>query len=361
MTQLIPRAELAAIPDVAAVVPALGLLNLAGNELATPPPPPVIEAITSAAAAANHYPQIASFDLTLRLSRFHNVNSTQLVVGNGSANVLHQVLLAMCQPSDEIVFATPSFEAYPTLARIVGAVPVSAPLGVEEQPEALLAAIHRQRTRAVIICNPHNPTGALTSTEDLERFLESVPAHILIILDEAYHEFATDPSRPDGIALAASGDWPNLVTTRTLSKAYGLGGARIGYCVARSDIAAAARKCAVPYSVNAFAQAAGVVALDNAQALAPTHHALRHERDTLKNKLVEAGFSVPDSHTNFLWLPLGKQAAAFYEYCRRRKILIRLYPDHGVRVTVGRPEDNEAFLAMARAFANDATTVSTPQ
>lgn len=355
MTYPAPRAELTTLPDVAAVVPTAGMLNLASNELPAGPPAAVLRAINQATAEVNRYPQVASADLTKRLAEVHNVNSTQLVIGNGSANVLRQVLDAMCRPADEILFAVPSFEAYPALARLAGAIPRVAQLGNDTQVEALLAAIHRKKTRVVILSNPHNPTGALATAYDIERFLDSVPANVLVVLDEAYYEFATDPERPDGVALAASGTWPNLVTVRTFSKALGLGGARVGYAVARPDVAAAARKCAVPYSVNVFAQAAAVATLDHLDELTPTLDQVRHDRDEIRSKLVGAGIPVTQSHANFLWLPLGVNAAAFYEHCRARKILVRLYPGHGIRVTIGTLEQNQLFLDTAHAFTQAST------
>jgi histidinol-phosphate aminotransferase len=352
---------LAAIPDPQTTAAHPGVLNLASNELPTAPIARVVAAIVEAAAAANRYPQNGSTDLTTRLCDHHQIAPTQLALDNGSANVLLQLLRATCQRNGEVLFTTPSFEAYPTLVRLAGGEPVAVPTIPESnQLDALLARIDRSKTRAIILCNPHNPTGSLCPLDELTDFLDQVPEHILVILDEAYHEFVTVPEASDGVALVASGAWGNLAVTRTFSKAFALGGARVGYAAAAPDLAAAVRKSAVPYSVNRFAQAAATAALDTADELAPMHEELRRQRDRLRDELVAVGFEVPPSHANFLWLPVGEQAQHFYDHCLRHKILVRLYPAEGVRVTIARAEDNHAFLSAARTFTPRLVTTPTP-
>jgi histidinol-phosphate aminotransferase len=209
----------------------------------------------------------------------------------------------------------------------------------------MLTAISAQ-TRLVFVCNPNNPTGTAVPRDELVAFLDAVPDDVLIVLDEAYHEFVTDPTVADGVALSRSRD--NLAVLRTFSKAYRLAGLRVGYCVAPERVITALRKVAVPFSVTALAQAAALASLDAADELLAHCKDVTAERDRVRAELLAMGYTVPDSQTNFIWLPLGDRSAAFNEHCLERKIVIRPFVGDGVRVTIGEPAENEAFLAAAR-------------
>jgi histidinol-phosphate aminotransferase len=333
------RRILDAIPDDHGGPP-FDLVNLATNEMSQPPPLAVVDAVAAAVPRVNRYPQHSST--------------------NGSANVLLQLMLAVCERTNEhrpeVVFAAPGFEAYQTLPRIVEAKAVSVPLtGCQQNLDALHEAIDRDRTRVVMLCNPHNPTGTALNTKDVRRFLDRVPAHVLVVLDEAYRDFTDDRRIADGMALHARGEWENLAVIRSFSKGFALGGARVGYGVANPVVAAGARKCAVPFSVNLFAQAAGVAALRHASEFTGMREQVRAERDRVRDELLALGFPVPDSHSNFLWLPLGDDTMRFHSHCLGHKLVVKSYPppERGVRVTIGAPEQNRVFIAAARSFPLD--------
>ena len=171
---------------------------------------------------------------------------------------------------------------------------------------------------------------------------------MLVALDEAYYEFVTDRAAPDGIALGRGRD--NVAVLRTFSKAYGLAGLRVGYCVAPEPVTAALRKVYVPFSVNSLAQAAALASLDVADELLARCRGVAAERDRVRGELLAIGHSVPDSQTNFVWLPLGERTAAFNEHCLEHKVVVRAFPGDGARVTVGDHGENEAFLSAARSF-----------
>jgi histidinol-phosphate aminotransferase len=339
-------------------MPALdGAARLAGNELPWRPSPAVVGAAVDEMGALNEYPSVAADVLVIKLARFYGVDPIQLAVGAGSAHVLLQTLQAVCDPGDQVVFASPSFEAYPDLCRIAHAVPVTVPLRDHRHDLAAMFDAITSRTRVLIICNPDNPTGSVLGADELESFLDRVPDRVLVVLDEAYFEFVVDPSAPDGMALGVDrrtglGDRANVVVVRTFSKARGLGAMRVGYGLAAPDVAAGIRKCGVPYSVPRHAEAAAIVALDEGKDLAANRAAVIHERDRMRAQLLALDYAVPESHTNFLWLDVGEQAQRLRDHCASHKILVRAYPGHGVRVTIGTADNNRAFIAAARSFTN---------
>jgi histidinol-phosphate aminotransferase len=240
---------------------------------------------------------------------------------------------------------------YPLLAEVAGARAVRVPLvpGQDGGPadthdlDGLLAAIDGT-TRLVFVCNPNNPTGTAVRRAELERFLDEMPAETLVVLDEAYREFVTDPEVPDGLQLMRGR--PNVAVLRTFSKAWGLAGLRVGYLVAEDPaVADAVRKTHVPFSVSMLAQAAAVAALESVEEVRARCAAVVAERERLTAALRERGLDVSDSQANFLWLPLGEQAAEIASALEARAVITRPFAGEGIRVTVGTPEEDDVFLA----------------
>jgi histidinol-phosphate aminotransferase len=210
-----------------------------------------------------------------------------------------------------------------------------------------MAAAITDRTRVAIVCNPNNPTGTSVRKAELDRFLDDVPSDVLVVLDEAYREFVTDEQVPD--ALETYGDRPNVVVLRTLSKAWGLAGLRIGFLVGQQEVAAAIRKVVTPFSTSLVAQAAALAALDAEDEVKRRCALVVAERDRVTEALRKLSLEVPPSQANFVWLPLGDRAAAFGAACESRGVIVRAFQPDGVRVTIGTPEENDAFLAAAEA------------
>jgi histidinol-phosphate aminotransferase len=343
------REDLAGIPDYVPGRKIAGAVVLSSNEVASPPPETITAAITQAATEVNRYPAWSSDDLMARLAEVLRVDPARLALGCGSVSVTQQLIQALCRPGDEVVFGWRSFEAYPILTKIVGATDVRVPLGPGhvQDLDAMLAAI-TDATRLVFVCNPNNPTGTWVGAAALDRFLASVPDHVLVVLDEAYREFVTDPDVPDGLPLAAERD--NVAILRTFSKAYGLAGARAGYCVAPPQVAAGVRKVCIPFSVNKLAQAAALASLDVVDELLARCRAVAAERERVRDELLGMGYEIPPSQGNFVWLPLGERTQAFNEHCIDHKVLVRAFTGDGARVTIGLPEENEVFLAAAASF-----------
>lgn len=345
-----PRADLASLPAYVPGRTVPGAIKLASNETVHGPLPSVEKAIAEAAANANRYPDIGAFALTEALAGRYGVSTDQVAVGCGSVALCQQLIQALCTPDDEVMFAWRSFEAYPIITQVVGAQAIKVPLdaGHNHDLDAMVAAI-TPRTKVVFVCNPNNPTGTAIRRDTLERFLDAVPPGVVIALDEAYREYVTDQDVPDGVEIARERD--NVVVLRTFSKAYGLAGLRVGYLIGPTELVAAVRKVCIPFSVNAVAQAAALGCLDAVDELLARCTVVVAERERVRDALVADGYEVPETQANFVWLPLGERSADFAEHALEGKVVVRPFVGEGVRVTIGAPEENDAFLAAAKSFA----------
>jgi len=327
-----------------------GLIKLASNEVAEPPAPPVLEAIARAAADGNRYPDLGVVELTARIAELHDLAPERIAVGCGSVTLCQQLVQISCLgPGDEVVFAWRSFEAYPIVTQIGGADVVTVPLDEHHRHDLdAMAAAVTDRTRLIFVCSPNNPTGPAVHRTEFERFLDAVGPDVVVALDEAYAEFVTDPDAVSGRPLLDA--HPNLVVLRTFSKAYRMAGLRVGYALTSADVATALRKVCPPFSISSVAQAGAIAALEHREAILSELGAIVTERDRVRAALVAAGFAVPDTQSNFLWLPLGDRSAAFAVHCADQKVVVRPFQPDGVRVTVSRPEENDTLLAAATSF-----------
>ncbi|MDH6579060.1 histidinol-phosphate transaminase [Kitasatospora sp. MAP5-34] len=321
---------------------------LAANENPYPPLPSVREAVVAASGGLHRYPDMAVTELTTAIAERYGVPPEHVATGTGSVGIIKQLLQATCSEDDEVLYAWPSFEAYPHLAEIAGVRSVRVPLREYAHDLDALADAVTDRTGLVIVCNPNNPTGTVVRRAELERFLDRVPGDVLVVLDEAYREFVRDPEVPDGIELYR--DRPNLAVLRTFSKAYGLAGLRVGFAVAHEPVAAALRACSVPFGITGIAQTAALASLRAETELMDRVSTLVDERDRVVAALRALGLPVPPTQANFFWLPLGDRATAFGEACAAAGVQVRAFPGVGVRVTIGEPAANDLVLEIAAKF-----------
>lgn len=342
------RADLASLPDYIAGRKVPGAVILSSNELSGPPPASILAAVNEAAADVNRYPAMGADDLLDKTAEHFGLDRPRLAVGCGSVSLCQQAVQATCEAGDEVIFGWRSFEAYPIITQIAMATGVRVPLTAEQglDLEGMLAAV-TDRTRVMFLSNPNNPTGTALRTAELTDFLDRVPDHVLVVLDEAYREFVTDPDVPDGFTFL---DRQNVAVLRTFSKAYALAGIRLGFLAASPEVAAGVRKVGIPFSVNRVAQAAGIAAMTATPELLARCAEVTEERTRVHDALLEMGYDVPASQANFLWLPLGERTAAFNEHCLDQKVVIRAFAGEGARATVGLPAENDAFLAAAGSF-----------
>ena len=335
-------------PDAAT---AAQIAKLSSNELPYPPQDAVVEAITRAATGVNRYPEMTGESLTQALARRWGVEAEQVVVGNGSVALIQHLLDAVCEPGDEVVIPWRSFEAYPICVAVAGARAVRVPLTPDARHDvpAMLAAI-TPRTRVVMACTPNNPTGTILTADELAELVAGVPRDVVVLIDEAYLDFVTDPRAGDALTLLAGA--PNLVVSRTFSKAHALAGMRVGYLICEPGLAAAIRSVSTPFGVNLPAQAAAVAALGQAQLArtAERSAAIAAERDRVVDALRTQGWEVPEAQGNFFWLGVGAETTALAEHFRTAGILVRPFAGEGVRVSIGTTSDNERVLAAAAAW-----------
>ncbi|QHO90118.1 histidinol-phosphate transaminase [Actinomyces sp. 432] len=325
--------------------------KLSSNELPYPPHASVLTALTAAAGGANRYPQMAGDALVEAIARRHAVAPEQVVVGNGSVALIQHVLDTVCDEGDDVVLPWRSFEAYPICIAVAGARAVKVPLTADGRHDVpgMIAAI-TPRTRALLACTPNNPTGPALTADELAALVEGVPERVLVIVDEAYLDFVTDSAVGDALTLLE--EHPNLLVSRTFSKAHALAGLRVGYLVGEAGIISAIRSVATPFGVNLPAQAAAVAALEP-EVLGETARraaAVAAERDRVLAALREQGWDVPDSQGNFFWLAVGEETSALAEHFGAAGILVRPFVGEGVRVSIGTPAENDRVLAATAAW-----------
>lgn len=325
-------------------------VKLASNENPYPPLPSVLAALASAGPGINRYADHRATAVRERLAAELAVPVGMVGVGCGSVGLLQQLALCYVGPGDEVLYPWPSFEAYPVFTRLAGGVAVTTPLRHEVADLGAVADAVTERTKLVLLANPNNPTGTAVPTGEVLDLARTVGDDVLVVLDEAYREFVTDPAVSDPVPALA--EHPNVVVTRTFSKAHGLAGLRIGYLLGHPDVVATVDGALIPFAVNAVAQAAALAALDAGVELAERLALLREERRRVVAAL--EGWWLPDAQANFVWLPAGGASLALAAALERRGVATRPFADVGVRVTVGRPDEDDRFLEAFPAAAAEA-------
>ncbi|MGI5284968.1 histidinol-phosphate transaminase [Nonomuraea polychroma] len=335
-------------PGKAVAAPDGRSYKLSSNESPYDPLPSVVEAIAEGARHINRYPDPGAIKLTEAIAERYGVPFDHVALGPGSVTVQQQLLEAVDDPGAEVVYAWRSFEAYPLLCDLAGVTSVRVPLAGEDHDLDAMAAAITGDTRLVFVCNPNNPTSTAIRRAELETFLDRVPEHVLVVLDEAYREYVRDEDVPDGLTLYR--DRPNVCVVRTFSKAYGLAGLRVGYMVAHEPVAAAVRKTIVPFAINHLAQVAAIASLKAEDELLERVERVVKERTRVREALIAQGWNVPHSEANFVWLRLGERTMDFAAVCAAEGVAVRPFAGEGARVSIGDPEANDTFLAAAGEF-----------
>ncbi len=321
---------------------------LASNESPYPPVPAVVEAAAAALAGANRYPDPSNAALRRALSDRHGVPAGRIAIGNGSCDILLAAGEALLEPGAELVYAWPSFSVYPHLAAASGARAIEVPLDDEHRHDlGAMATEITGATRLVIVCNPNNPTSTALPLDEVAAFVERVPRHIAVILDEAYVEFSLLQDPEESVELLAR--HPNLVLLRTFSKIYGLCGLRVGYALCGSEaFRTAVDQVRQPFFCNAAAQAAAIEALKHQDEVARRVERNLAERTSMVTELEGLGLDVAESHANFIWFDVGENEPEIVKELGRRGVLVRaggaLGRPGALRVTVGTQAENERFI-----------------
>lgn len=336
------------------------VVKLASNENPLGPSPKAVEAAKKAAEQMHIYPDAAAYNLREALSARFDMPMDQVIFGNGSDELIHYLgLIALDGPDTELVMGDPSFVRYEASAHISEAQLTKVPMDSDWRHDVkAMAARFSDKTRLVYIANPNNPTGTLVTAEEVDWLLGQMPEGALLVLDEAYYEFAADlPDYPDSLALIRAGK--PVVSLRTFSKAYGLAGIRIGYGFASPEIVDAINRIREPFNANSLAQAAAIAALDDAEHMNRTVMTNRDGIRRITQKVEEMGFSVVPSWANFICIDLGQPAKPVFEALLKQGVIVRSghvlgMPNH-LRVSIGTEEEVDVFL---KAFAESAPTAA---
>lgn len=332
------------------------IIKLASNENPLGPAPMALKAIQQALPDLTRYPDGNGFALKQALSVRFGFDLSMITLGNGSNDILELLARAFVAPEHEVIFSQHAFAVYPIVTQAVGARAVEVPARDWGHDLDAMAAAITPATRMIFIANPNNPTGTWVSRAALEAFLDSVPERVLVVLDEAYTEYVEDSQTHNGFDYVAQ--YPNLIVSRTFSKAYGLAALRVGYCVSSPVIADVLNRVRQPFNVNSLALAAAVASLSDNAYLEESRRANREGMTQLEQGFRDLGLSWIPSRGNFVAVDLGREAAPIYQGLLRRGIIVRPVAGYGMpnhlRVTIGLPAENQRFLdALAKALADE--------
>ena len=344
-----------------APVEGLTQYKLSSNENPLGPVPEVARVIAEF-ATAHRYPDPLSTALRQKLSARLGVDADDIVTGAGSLGALNQILKTFAGVNadgvqDEVIYAWRSFEAYPILVGIMGARSVQVPNlpnGAHDL-DAMAAAI-TDRTRLILVCTPNNPTGPAVTESQIRAFLAKVPAHIPVVIDEAYFEFCAASTVLAGEEAPLNGldiyrDYENVIILRTFSKAQGLAGLRVGYSISHPQITQHLCVAATPFAVTALAEAAAIASIEHEDAVMERVSHLVSERERVTARLRDLGYEFPSTYANFVWLPLGERTGEFVQLMAEHALSVRAFGTEGVRVSIGEVEANDRFLSLCEAFA----------
>jgi histidinol-phosphate aminotransferase len=327
-----------------------GIIKLASNENPRGIGPRTRAAIEAALAEVARYPDGNGYDLKLALSKRYGVDMGAIVLGNGSNDVLELAALAFLGPGRAAVYSQHAFAVYPLATQARGARSIVVPAkNYGHDLDAMAKAIDDE-TYVAWLANPNNPTGTFARAEEVEAFLRRTPERVLVVLDEAYNEYLAPDLRADSVKWLKR--HPNLIITRTFSKAYGLAGLRVGYALAHPSVADVMNRVRQPFNVNNIALAAAAAALDDMEFVARSYAENLQGLRQLEEGARSLGLEFIPSHGNFITLRVaqgGKSAAEIYKRLLRRSVIVRPVAGYGLaehlRVTIGTAVENDKFLA----------------
>jgi len=334
------------------------IVKLASNENPLGPSQKALVAMQDQLSELARYPDGNGFELKNKLAKIHNVDTHQITLGNGSNDILEFVARTFVRAEDEVIFSQHAFAIYPLVTQAVGGHSCEvAAKNWGHDLEAMLAAI-TERTRLIFIANPNNPTGTWLPEDELRTFLQQVPKNVIVVLDEAYFEYAHHPlmklsQYPNGIQLLEQ--FENLVVTRTFSKAYGLAGLRVGYGVSRFEISDLMNRVRQPFNVNSLALCAAAAALDDQAHIDKSISLNIQGMQQINNAIDALSLTYIPSAGNFVCFDLGRLAAPIYTELLKQGVIVRpvanySMPNH-LRVTIGTRIENDKFItALNRAL-----------
>lgn len=321
-------------------------LNL--NETSIGPSPLALEAIRKQSENVQYYPEGSSFELRRKIAQKIDIDPEMVLVSFGADNVIMLIGQAFLDTGDEVILADLSFPTYHTMAKIMQAVLVKAPLKNFSNDLEAVAGRITEKTKLIFVTNPHNPTGCVTTRTEWERFLSVIPDHVVVVLDEAYFDYVVSEDYPNSIDYLNGA--PPVIGLRTFSKLAGLAGARVGYAMANPEIIGYLQRVVEPYGMCSLSQAAALASLDDEEHREKVLALSRSGRDFFHSRFEKMGFTYSRSETNFVFLKVGQDAGTVYKKMRAKGVLIR--PIVGwstgdyIRISIGTREQNERCIKI---------------
>ncbi len=321
-------------------------IKLASNENPLGPSPKALAALSEATATLHRYPDGGAHKLRVALADRWKVQPDQVILGNGSDEIIGLLARTFLSPGDEAVMAEQTFVIYKMEVTAAHGTPVIVPMQEGRHDLAAMAQAVTPRTRLLFLCNPNNPTGTMVTADEVNRLMARVPESVIVVFDEAYYEYVQSREFPDSLAHVKQGR--NAIVLRTFSKIYGLAGLRIGYGLTTSEIAGYLNRLRPPFNANSLAQRAALAALDDEAHVARSRALNQTEMATVQGGLADLGFQPLPSQANFLYFDVGRDGREVFQALLREGVIVRHIEGRMVRVTIGLPEENRRFLAALK-------------
>lgn len=329
-----------------------GSIKLASNENPLGPSPLALKAIRDALADINRYPDGQCFYLRDALSQKLEINTEEVLISNGSNEIIELAVRTFLRPCDEAIMAQPSFAVYPMIVQAAGGKNIIVPLKDFRHDLQAMASHITDRTRIIFIANPNNPTGTINIKSEMDDFMQSVPQGVLIVVDEAYHEYVISPEYPQSLKYFREGQ--DILILRTFSKIYGLAGLRIGYGIAKEKILIEMNKVRQPFNVNSIAQGAALAALRDEKHIAASKRINEIGKRYLYEELEVMNFEYVPTEANFIYIILKEENAfSLYEKLLRQGVIVRPIGEQEIRVTIGLPGENKRFIEALKSVISN--------
>jgi histidinol-phosphate aminotransferase len=319
-----------------------GSIKLASNENPLGPSPKAIAAVKKAVEGLNRYPDGSGFYLSQALAKKYGVDLPQIILGNGSNELIELVVRTFVQPGDEIISADPSFVVYKMIAQAACGANVIVPCKDMCHDLDAMAERITQKTRIIFIANPNNPTGTMNTRAEMDRFMDRVPDHVVVAVDEAYFEYVTHAEYPDSLDYLKEGR--NILALRTFSKIYGLAGLRIGYGITKPELAEFMNKVRQPFNTNSLAQIGALAALADRKHVEKSIAINNEGKQYLYQSFQQLGVSYIPTETNFILFETALDGKDVYTALLKQGVIIRPMGGKRLRVTIGLPEENKRFV-----------------
>jgi histidinol-phosphate aminotransferase len=319
-----------------------GSIKLASNENPLGPSPKAVAAIKRALAGLNRYPDGSGYYLSQALAKKYDVDISQIILGNGSNELIELVVRTFVQPGDEVISADPSFVVYKMITQAAGGTNVVVPLKDSRHDLDAMADRITEKTKIVFIANPNNPTGTMNRSAEMDRFMNRVPDHVIVAVDEAYYEYVTRADYPDSLDYLKAAK--NVLALRTFSKIYGLAGLRIGYGITTPEIAELMNKVRQPFNTNSLGQIGAVAALADRKHVEKSIAINSEGKQFLYQSFDRLGMSYLPTETNFILFESPFDGRELYNTLLKTGVIIRPMGGKKLRVTIGLPDENKRFV-----------------